>query len=57
MEIPKIYKVGKRKYEFIKKCNENLFLYEDINTKAKTCFSRFDLKQIKNDRKTGGPQI
>jgi hypothetical protein len=54
MKIPKIYKTDGRTYIFIKQCNSNLFLYEDVNTKIKTCFVRADLIKIKNERKTGG---
>lgn len=52
MKIPKIitrktkYKTGEIReytYKFIKKCNNNLFLYERTDNNAKECFSKFDL--------------
>lgn len=36
-------------YKFIKRCNNNLFLYERVNDKTKECFTLYDLKMINND--------
>ena len=36
-----------RKYKFVEKCNDNLFLYEEANKKYKRCFTKFDLGIIK----------
>lgn len=35
------------KYKFIDKCNDNLFLYEEVNLKYKRCFTKFDLGLVK----------
>lgn len=52
MEIPKKitrktkYKTGEIRehtYKFIKKCNDDLFLYEEVNQHYKECFTKFDL--------------
>lgn len=34
-------------YKFIKQCNDDLFLYEEVNTHFKECFSKFDLGLIR----------
>lgn len=36
-------------YKFIKRCNNNLFLYERIDNNAKECFTLYDLKMLNND--------
>lgn len=47
MGIPKIIKKKDKDkiytYKFIKQCNENLFLYEEINLHYKECFNKHDL--------------
>ena len=48
MKIPKIVIKGKRKYEFMQKVNDNLFLYKEVNLGFKETFSRADLKIIDN---------
>lgn len=48
MKIPKIVIKGKRKYEFVQKVNDNLFLYKEVNLGFKETFSRADLKIIDN---------
>lgn len=35
------------KYKFIEKCNDNLFLYEEVKQKYKICFTRYDLGLVK----------
>ena len=45
MKIPMILNKGNKRYSFIQKCNENLFLYED-QFGIKITFTRFDLKGI-----------
>ena len=48
MKIPKMVVKGKRKYEFMQKVNDNLFLYKEVNLGFKETFSRADLKIIDN---------
>lgn len=36
-------------YKFIKKCNNNLLLYERTDNNAKECFTLYDLKMLNND--------
>ena len=48
MKIPKIVIKGKRKYEFMQKVNDNLFLYKEVKLGFKETFSRADLKIIDN---------
>jgi len=36
-------------YKFIKKCNNNLFLYERTDNNTRECFKLYDLKMINND--------
>lgn len=47
MKIPMILNKGNKRYSFIQKCNENLFLYQD-QFGFKETFTRFDLKGIDN---------
>ena len=47
MKIPKIISKNKNEYIFIKKCNENMFLYKDMLYGYTECFSRFDLGLVK----------
>lgn len=47
MKIPKIINKGKKRYSFIQKCNDNLFLYQD-QFGIKITFTKFDLKGIDN---------
>ena len=41
------------KYKFIEKCNDNLFLYEEVKQKYKRCFTKFDLGLVKEIIKPG----
>ena len=50
MRIPKYIKRNNRIYEYVKKY-PNHYLYEDKETKAKTCFSKFDLGLITEQEK------
>ncbi len=43
MKISKFIIKNKRKYIFVKRCNKNLFLYEDMSNGFKECFTRSDL--------------
>lgn len=47
MKIPKIIKKKNQDkiytYRFLKQCNSDLFLYEEINLHYKECFSKHDL--------------
>lgn len=55
MKIPKIIKKKKtpggeaiiHRYRFVEKCNDNLFLYEEVNQKYKRCFTKFELGLVK----------
>lgn len=47
MKIPKFIKRKERIYKFVKKY-ENFALYENVNTKIKTCFDFHDLGLIKD---------
>lgn len=51
MKIPKYINKDNKKYQFVK-IYPNFILYEDIETKTKECFSRYELgyrtKQIKD---------
>lgn len=35
------------RYIFVEKCNDNLFLYEEVNQKYKRCFTKFELGLVK----------
>lgn len=48
MKIPKKVKKENREYAFVSVVKDNMFLYENIKTKAKTTFSRHDLGLIDN---------
>ena len=56
MNIPKIYNKNNKTYRFIKKINDDMFLYEEINYKFKECFSRFDFNLIEATKKGGKPK-
>lgn len=47
MKIPKNVVKKKEKYVFIKKCNNNLFLYQNVEHEYIECFSKFDLGLVK----------
>ena len=51
MKIPQIHTKDNKTYKFIKKINDNIFLYEEINYKFKECFSKFDLNLIEYNKK------
>lgn len=48
MKIPKKVIKGNREYAFVSVVKDNMFLYENTKTKAKTTFSRHDLGLIDN---------
>lgn len=57
MKIPKFMKEKQEKrsaiiytYRFVRKCNNNLYLYEEVKYKWKRCFTKFDLGLIKNEK-------
>ena len=50
MDIPKIITRKNKQYIFIKQCNNNMFLYEDMYTKVKETFTKFDLNLIDNKK-------
>lgn len=35
------------KYKFIEKCNDDLFLYEEVKHRYKICFTKYDLGLVK----------
>ncbi len=43
MGIPQTITIDNREYEFIKQCNEKLYLYKEKKTGYKETFSKFDL--------------
>lgn len=43
MKIPKIIKQDGRKYKFIKRCNDTVYLYEETKYGYKRCFTKYDL--------------
>lgn len=47
MKIPKILKKNNRKYKLLK-IYKTYVLYEDIETKAKECFTKHELGLIKD---------
>lgn len=51
MRIPQTYTKDNKTYKFIKRINNNIFLYEEINYKFKECFSIFDLNLIEYNKK------
>lgn len=48
MKIPKIIERNNRKYEFVSKVNENLFLYKDLRINKYETFQKFDIVKIDN---------
>lgn len=48
MKIPKILKKKDKKYIFIKKINNNLFLYKDMKINTYETFQKFDIAKIDN---------
>lgn len=46
MKIPKYIRKGNRRYEFVKKY-PNYYLYQDVETKVKRCYSKYDLGLVK----------
>lgn len=50
MGIPKLKRTKFNTYEFVKKVNDNLFLYQNIKTGVKTTFNRHDLNMIDNSK-------
>lgn len=54
LKIPKVIKENGREYQFIKKCNDTIYLYEETKYGYKKCFSKFDLgirtKQLERTR-------
>lgn len=57
MEIPKIITKKKHKYIFVKKCNNNIFLYKEKTLGYSECFSRHELNMVKATKKEGSPHI
>lgn len=51
MTIPKIISKNRHEYIFVKKCNNNIFLYKDMLYGYNECFSRYDLGLIKKQPK------
>lgn len=51
MKIPKIISKNNHEYIFVKKCNDNLFLYEDMLYGFKECFNRHELGLIKKQER------
>ena len=47
MKIPKFIRKNNHKYRFVRRCNKYIFLYEDVVSGHKECFSRFDVGMIK----------
>lgn len=47
MKIPKVFGKDGHEYIFVKKCNDNLFLYKDMLYRYNECFSRHELGLIK----------
>lgn len=47
MKIPKIINKNNHIYIFIKQCNDDLFLYEEMQYHYKEAFSRYDLGLVK----------
>ena len=47
MKIPKIISKNNHKYIFVKKINENMFLYKNIMHGYNECFTKFDLGMVK----------
>lgn len=50
MKIPKIIERNNRKYEFVSKVNENLFLYKDLRINKYETFQKFDIVKIDNTK-------
>jgi len=50
MKIPKKVIRKNREYVFKEICNNNLFSYEDVETKTRTSFTKFDLGLINNEK-------
>lgn len=48
MKIPAIVKRDNKEYSFMRKCNNNVFLYEDKERGFKRCFSKYDLGIVNN---------
>lgn len=47
MKIPKIIIKNNKKYIFVEKCNEKLYLYKEMEIGYKECFTAYDLGMIK----------
>ncbi len=47
MKTPKIISKNGHEYIFVKKCNDNVFLYRDMLYGYNECFSRHELGLIK----------
>jgi len=43
MRIPKVISINNHEYIFVKKCNDNLYLYKDLLYGYKECFTKYDL--------------
>ncbi len=43
MRIPKVISKNNREYIFVEQCNEKLFLYQEMITGYKECFTIYDL--------------
>lgn len=47
MKIPKVINIKKHKYIFVKKCNEDMFLYKEKKYGYNECFTKYELGLIK----------
>ena len=47
IKIPKIINKNNHIYIFVEQCNDNLFLYKEMNLHYKETFSKYDLGLIK----------
>ena len=46
MKIPKVISKKDHEYIFVKQCNERMYLYKDMITGYKECFTDYDLGLI-----------
>lgn len=47
MQIPQTITIDNHSFDFIKKCNNNLYLYQETNLKYKECFTLHQLGLVK----------
>lgn len=56
MKIPRTIRKKKNTFVFVKKCNDNIFQYKEEKLGYIECFTRYDLKMIKETKRTT-PQV